>query len=167
MDALVHTSCSLLDERFLRLYASSWSRNPDWMLRASQLFSLGECPKMLKFVNMLPAPQSWAGFLCLLTSCLWRVALVICGSMCWELATAGEEECVWGVGAVVGTHGPAGRSLQATSPQWLVGRLPDGVCELVNKKNCITVTSVSLMRSKPWLLCFESLPTPQPCRSPQ
>lgn len=51
---------------------------------------LGWCPGTFKFVCLFQIPQNWAGFPCMLSSCLQRLTLAVHGRMGREPAT--EEE---------------------------------------------------------------------------
>jgi len=104
---------------------------------------------MIKFVWFLPVLQSWAGFLCMLTSHLQRFPLTPVRA-CIQNWSQAEGVYVWGAQSTGITVGQLGFA------QCLVGELPNGVCNVVSRIH------FSLMSSKSPCCSSPSSHTPQP-----
>ena len=81
----LHFLFSLRGE-FLRFHAFSQSCEDRLGAESLLSFPLGQCPEILKFMSILPVPQSWDHFLCLFARHLQGLALTVHRSSCWEPA---------------------------------------------------------------------------------
>ena len=124
---LLYNSCSIIGEGVSEDCTPSLDpAKTGCVLTVSHLLSLGQW-WILKFVCFLRIPQSWAGFLYLLTSHLQNLALTALHGKSREL-TMGGDVYGWSAWSAGGAHGPVWRiprwgapSNRGQASTWLVG----------------------------------------------